>query len=116
MVTQQFATQVMNVLKNINIAAKDPGDPFASHIPRFFLYTAFEGFGFGLITAVWLIYLLQRRGLTLTQATIVDVAFWIAAALGELPTGIVADNYGRKTSLAIGSALLSVSILAWAFA
>jgi MFS family permease len=91
-------------------------DAFASNVPRFFLYTALQGFAFGLITALWLIYLLQRRGLTLTQATIVDVAFWIASALGELPTGIVADRYGRKTSLAIGATLLSVSILAWAYA
>jgi MFS family permease len=90
--------------------------PFASNIPRYFWYTALKGFGFGLFTALWLIYLLQRRGLSLTQATIVDVAFWIAGVLGELPTGIVADNVGRKTSLAVGAALMSVSTLAWAYA
>jgi MFS family permease len=92
------------------------GDAFASNVPRFFLYTALQGFAFGLITALWLIYLLQRRGLTLTQATIVDVAFWIASTVGELPTGIVADRYGRKISLVAGAALMSVSILAWAYA
>jgi MFS family permease len=86
---------------------------FAANVPRYFVYTALKGFGFGLITAMWLIYLQQRRGLSLTQATFVDVAFWIAAVLGEVPTGIVADTYGRKTSLIAGAALMSVSIFAW---
>src|ERR1041385_3386650 len=85
---------------------------FAANIPRYFVYTALKGFGFGLITAMWLIYLQQRRGLNLTQATFVDVAFWIAAVLGEVPTGIVADTYGRKTSLIMGVALMSLSIFA----
>ena len=80
------------------------------------MYTAFKGFGFGLITAMWVIYLQQRRGLSLTQATIVDVTFWIAATLGEVPTGVVADTFGRKTSLIAGAALLSLGTLAWAFA
>ena len=91
-------------------------NPFESNIPRYFLYTALKGFGFGLITAMWLIYLQQRRGLSLTQATFVDVAFWIAAVLGEVPTGIVADTFGRKTSLVAGIALMSLSIFAWALA
>jgi MFS family permease len=65
---------------------------------------------------MWVIYLQQRRGFSLTEATIIDVAFWIAATLGEVPTGVVADTYGRKTSIAVGVALMSVSIIAWAFA
>jgi MFS family permease len=65
---------------------------------------------------MWLIYLQERRGLNLTQATIVDVAFWIAATLGEVPTGIVADTFGRKASLTTGAALMSLSIFAWAAA
>ena len=88
----------------------------SSNISRYFLYTAFKGFGFGLITAMWVIYLQQRRGLSLAQATIVDVTFWIAATLGEVPTGVVADTFGRKTSLTAGATLLSLGTLAWAFA
>jgi len=30
---------------------------FALNIPRYFVYTALKGFGFGLITAIWVIYL-----------------------------------------------------------
>lgn len=89
---------------------------FASNIPRYYVYTALKGFGFGLIAAMWLIYLQQRRGLSLTEATFVDVAFWIAGTLGEVPTGMVADTFGRKTSLVAGAAVMSVSIFAWAAA
>ena len=100
----------------MNISQDQRDSKFVSNIPRYFIYTALKGFGFGLITAMWLIYLQQRRGLSLTQATFVDVAFWIAAVLGEVPTGIVADTYGRKTSLVAGVALMSLSIFAWALA
>jgi len=89
---------------------------YASNIPRYFVYTALKGFGFGLFVALWLLYLQQQRGLSLAQAAIIDTTFFIAAALGELPTGIVADTFGRKTSLVTGAALLAVGMLAWAFA
>jgi len=86
---------------------------FASNIPKYFLYTALKSLGFGLFVAIWVIYLQQRRGLSLTQATIVDVTFLIVATFGEVPTGIVADTYGRKASMVIGSALMGISMLAW---
>ncbi len=89
---------------------------FASNIPRYFLYTALKGFGFGLIGAMWVIFLTQHRGLNLAQVSLVDVMFFVAAAFGEVPTGIVADRFGRKTSLTAGAALLSVGILGWTFA
>lgn len=40
---------------------------FASNIPRYFVYTALKGFGFGLIGAMWVIFLTQHRGLSLAQ-------------------------------------------------
>jgi len=86
---------------------------FASNIPKYFMYTALKNLGFGLFVAIWVIYLQQRRGLSLTQATIIDVTFFIVATIGEMPTGIVADTYGRKASMIIGSALMGISMLAW---
>jgi len=88
---------------------------FAANIPRYFVYTALKGFGFGLLGAMWVIFLTQQRGLSLAQASLVDVMFFVAAAFGEVPTGIVADRYGRKTSLIAGSVLLSAGILGWTF-
>src|SRR5215208_383461 len=85
----------------------------ASNIPRYFVYTALKGFGFGLFLAVWVIYLQQQRGLSLSQAALIDVTFFVAAALAELPTGIVADRYGRKPSLIAGAALMTVGLIGW---
>ncbi len=88
----------------------------ASNIPKYFVYTALKGFGFGLFLAVWVIYLQQQRGLSLSQAALIDVTFFVAAAFAEVPTGIVADRFGRKTSLATGAALVSLGILGWTIA
>jgi MFS family permease len=88
----------------------------ASNIPRYFIYTALKGFGFGLFVAVWVIYLQQQRGLSLSQAALIDVTFFVAAALAEVPTGIVADRFGRKTSMVAGAALMSLGVLGWTFA
>jgi MFS family permease len=89
---------------------------FESNIPKYFVYTALKGLGFGLIAAMWVIYLQQHRGLSLAQAALVDVTFFVAAAFGEVPTGIVADTWGRKTSLTTGAALMSIGILGWTLA
>src|SRR6266508_3010930 len=88
----------------------------ASNIPRYFVYTALKGFGFGLFVAVWVIYLQQQRGLSLSQAALIDVTFFVAAAFAEVPTGIVADRFGRKTSMTAGAALLSLGVFGWTFA
>ncbi len=90
--------------------------PYAPNIPRYFLYTALKGIGFGQMSAIWVIFLQQERGLSLAQVTLIDVAFWIAMAVSELPTGVVADSVGRKASLAVGALLLGLGTLAWAFA
>jgi len=100
----------------LSIPNKHASGQFASNLPKYFVYTALKGFSFGLIGAMWVIFLTQHRGLTLTQASLVDVTFFVAAAFGEVPTGIVADKFGRKTSLTVGAAVMSVGILGWTFA
>ena len=87
-----------------------------SNIPKYFVYTALKGFGFGLFLAVWVIYLQQQRGLSLSQAALIDVTFFVAAAFAEVPTGIVADRFGRKASMTAGAALMSLGVLGWTFA
>jgi len=100
----------------MNRSEQDSNKQIASNIPRYFLYTAIKGFGFGMFAALWVIYLQEQRGLSLSQAALIDVTFFVAAAIGEVPTGIVADTFGRKTSLAIGTVLMSVSSFAWVLA
>lgn len=85
-------------------------------IRRYRAYTALKGVSFGLFAALWVIYLQRERGLSLAQAALIDVTFFVAATVGEVPTGMVADRWGRKRSLTIGTVLLGVSALAWTFA
>lgn len=96
--------------------ATDGNDGLASNIPRYGAFRALGGMQFGLIIAIWVIYLQRQYGLNLTQVTLIDVAFWVAATLGEVPTGVVADTISRKASLVVGVAVMSASILVWAFA
>lgn len=98
------------------MAASHDSARLAANVPRYVVYAALKGLNFGLVTAIWVIFLQRQYGMNLTQVTLVDVAFWIAATVGELPTGIVADTVGRKASLATGTALMGVSMLTWAVA
>lgn len=100
----------------MQLSKENNGDQYASNIRRYFVYIALKGFGFAPIAVLWVIYLQQRRGLSLTQAALVDVTFFVTALFSEVPTGVVADTWGRKASLTIGAALMAVGMLGWTFA
>ncbi len=100
----------------MNASVLDNRAHLASNIPKYFVFTTLKGLSFGLVTATWVIFLQRQHGLNLTQVTLIDVAFWIAATLGEVPTGVVADTYGRKASLITGAAIMGISLIAWTLA
>jgi MFS family permease len=58
---------------------------------------------------IWVIFL-QEKGLSLTQIGLLEAVAWVITAAAEVPTGALADRWGRKTSLAIGSLVYSVSM------
>ena len=53
--------------------------------------------------AIWVIYLIETRGLTLGQVLLFDAVVFGATVLAEVPTGIVADRYTRRLSMILGS-------------
>jgi MFS family permease len=57
------------------------------------------------------IYLQREQGLTLAHIGVLDAFFSLVAVIGEVPTGALADAFGRKTSLALGAGLYGVGIL-----
>jgi len=81
---------------------------YNANISRYYAYMFVEGFQLWL--PIWVAYLQQMRGLTLTQITLLDAPFWIAIILAEVPTGAVADRWGRKHSLILGSLSFSLAI------
>jgi MFS family permease len=87
---------------------------YEGNILKFFIYRIL--YNFMLFLPVWVIFMQNKFGLTLTEVTLNDSAFWITMALAEVPTGAVADTWGRKQSQVIGMVIASVSILMFALA
>jgi hypothetical protein len=48
----------------LSIPDKHNRNQFAANIPKYFVYTVLKGFSFGLIAAMWVIFLTQHRGLS----------------------------------------------------
>ena len=87
---------------------------YETNIPKFFAYRVL--YNFMLFLPVWVIYMQGKFGLTLTEVTLNDSAFWITMALTEVPTGAVADAWGRKQSQIIGMLIATGAILLFALA
>lgn len=91
--------------KNINI----------SYIYNFFTF-------FDITSAIWVIYL-SFRGMNLIEIGFLEAIFHLTGIILEIPTGAIADIYGKKISLFIGrissvvSAMLMIySNTFWGFA
>jgi MFS family permease len=68
---------------------------------RIYLILRFlTGFGFSLEGATYVIFL-QEHGLNDFQVNLMNVVCWIAMFLFQVPTGLVADVFGRKLSFLI---------------
>jgi MFS family permease len=57
---------------------------------------------------LWVVYL-RGKGLSFAAIGLLETVFHVASFSSEVPTGIVADRWGRKTSLFAGRALAAVS-------
>ncbi len=64
---------------------------------------------------VWIVFLTVERGFSLTQVTLAESIFLIGVLVLEVPTGAVADRYGRSVSMALGALVLGVAILIFSF-
>lgn len=98
----------MNLIRSFFIPS------YQSNIPKFFIYRIL--YNFMLFLPVWVIYIQGKFDLSLTEVTFNDSAFWITMALTEIPTGAVADTWGRKQSQVIGMVIASGSILLFGLA
>jgi MFS family permease len=68
---------------------------------------------------MWLpitVLLVQKRGFSLTQYTILDAVWYASTLIFEVPTGVVTDRYGKKISLLIATLVESISLFILAFA
>ena len=77
----------------------------------FYVLTAVSTFCFTLSFTVNLVFMATVVGLTPFQLVLVGTVLEITCLLFEVPTGIVADLYSRRTSVLIGCALVGVGLL-----
>lgn len=85
-----------------------------SNLRRLYVYQAIKNFS--LWMPVWIVFLNVDRGLTLPEIFLIAGIGWVVQAVSEVPTGAVADAFGRKVTLAAGTTLLAAGMAALALA
>ena len=81
---------------------------YEGNIRKFYLFRFLTDCQFWL--PIWVIYLTDHRSLSLTEITVLDNAFWVILVFMEVPTGAIADRYGRRVSLMYGALANTVAI------
>ena len=87
---------------------------FQRNIRVYYLFMASTGFM--IFLPIWIIYLMDGRGLSLTEVGIIESFFWLTIIICEVPTGAIADRFGRRVSLALGAMLFAISTVIFAMA
>ena len=78
-----------------------PTSPFARNIPLYYLFQFVRGFHFWL--PIWFLFLQSQHGLSYVQIGFMEVLFGIATIFAEVPTGAIADRFGRRVALGLGA-------------
>jgi MFS family permease len=82
-------------------------DPtFRSNIRRLYMFQALKNFA--LWMPIWIIFLERDRGLSLAQIYVIVGIGWVVMAVADIPSGALADAFGRK-AVVVGGTILSVS-------
>ncbi len=81
----------------------------------YYLFTGLQAFGIGMTVTLYVPFLLSI-GLTLSEVSLVNAAFWLTIVLSELPTGMLADGRGRSFSLALGAFFWGLGAVVYACA
>lgn len=78
-----------------------------ANIKKYYFYQLFNGLSFfaPVIVLFW-----QARGLNMTQIMVLQSIYAISVVLLELPTGVLADNLGKKASLIFGSLFFALGL------
>ncbi len=78
------------------------------NIPLEYLYTAL--FNLDFTRGLWMIYL-ASKGMSLLQLGLLESIFHITSFFMEIPTGVVADLFGRRTSRIVGRLFSIVALI-----
>lgn len=95
-------------MTQVDLSAHDTNARWRANLRRYYVFSFLSELQ--LWMPVWVLYLQVERGLSLTQITLLDGPFWLVVMLAEVPTGAVADRWGRKPSLVLGALTFSAAI------
>ena len=103
-----------------NLNGHDPGSAALELRRRFtrnlrVYYLFYGATGFLIWMPIWMIYLIDGRGMSLTQVATMESLFWITIVVAEVPTGAIADRWGRRVSLFLGGCGFTIASVAFAF-
>lgn len=84
-------------------------DAGLTSVEKYYAYKATKAVEF--YRPVMYLYLLSQ-GLSFTQITILEALYNLTTVVGEVPTGYIGDRVGRRNSLLIGTALISMTLVA----
>lgn len=94
-------------------SAADTRQRYARNLRVYYLFYMASGFLIWL--PIWMVYLIDGRGMSLTQVALMETIFWVALVIAEVPTGAIADRWGRRTSLFLGGCGFTIASVAFAF-
>ncbi len=80
-------------------------------LPIFLIYQGGFSFFFSLIVTVNMVYQVTTVGLNPLQLVLVGTMLELSAAIFEIPTGLVADIYGRRLSVIIGTVFIGLGFI-----
>jgi len=68
------------------------------------------------LLAIWVVYLTDYRHLTLAQVGLMEGLFWIVKLAMEVPSGVFADRFGRRTCMVVAAILEGGGLMVFAVA
>ena len=90
------------------VPSRNSSDLPSPSVLKYYLYKSTKAVEF-YRPIMYLFFLAQ--GLTFTQIAILEAVYNLTTLLGEIPTGYIGDRVGRRNSLLIGTALISLTLL-----
>lgn len=82
---------------------------FSNNIGRYYAFNFFREFAF--FSAVLVPFFTDWGHISLTRVQILQSWFMLWVFLLEIPTGVIADRFGRKLSLLLGSLMVSFTVI-----
>lgn len=81
-------------------------------IRNYAIFMLLEGLALSFFFGTYSLFLIEK-GLSLLEVNLLNCSFMVAVFLFEIPTGVIADFFGRKKSVIIGLLIYALSFLVY---